>query len=375
MEADRTPNGVVVLYSGDERHYACEHERATRTGIARRLATLKDFEFGGMYEASARYPAPLYFVPSDTLVGQDLPNELGIRDEHDLFGGVVPFAFVATKALTHPLTGPDARAPAGWSREFGRRVRDAVHAGWSVFSIGDARHAGLHLLEKGPVRLKPVRATGGLGQVMVRAAAELDAALDAMEPSEVEEHGLVLEEHLTDVVTFSVGQVRVSDLVVTYHGTQQLTRDNTGKEVYGGSRLVCARGGFEALLGLDLAEDVRLAMTQARIYDAATAACFPELIASRRNYDVLRGLDGEGRQCSGVFEQSWRIGGASGAEVAALEAFRTGPALRTVRASTIEAYGDSVPPPPPHATVYFRGVDGEVGPITKYAMVESYGDA
>jgi hypothetical protein len=374
MEADRAPNGVVLLYSGDEHHYACEHERATRTGIARRLAVLKGFEFGGTYEASARPPAPLYFVPSDTLVGQDLPNELGIRDEHDLFGGIVPFAFVATKALTHPLTGPDARAPAGWSHEFGCRVRDAVHAGWSAFSIADARRAGLRLLGKGTVRLKPVRATGGGGQVVVRAEAELDAALEAMEPSEVEGHGLVLEEHLTDVVTFSVGQVRVSDLAAAYHGTQQLTRDNTGREVYGGSRLVCVRGGFEALLGLDLPEDVRLAVAQARAYDAAAVACFPGLIASRRNYDVLRGLDDEGGWRSGVLEQSWRVGGASGAEIAALEAFRADPALRTVRSSTVEVYGEGVPPPP-HAIVYFRGVDDQVGPITKYAMVEASGNA
>jgi hypothetical protein len=57
MEADRTPNGVVVLYSSDERLYACEHERATRTGIARRLATLKDFEFGVRTRKCAECPA------------------------------------------------------------------------------------------------------------------------------------------------------------------------------------------------------------------------------------------------------------------------------------------------------------------------------
>ena len=77
---------------------------------------------------------------------------------------------------------------------------------------------------------------------------------------------------------------------------------------------------------------------------------------------------------SGVLEQSWRIGGASGAEVAALEAFRAEPALRAVRAATVELYGQDVPPPPAHATVYFRGVDEKDGPMTKYALVESYGD-
>jgi hypothetical protein len=71
-----------------------------------------------------------------------------------------------------------------------------------------------------------------------------------------------------------------------------------------------------------------------------------------------------------VLEQSWRVGGASGAEVAALELFRAHPALRAVRASTVEVYGGGAPPPPPGAAVYFRGVDEGVGPITKYATVE-----
>jgi hypothetical protein len=166
----------------------------------------------------------------------------------------------------------------------------------------------------------------------------------------------------------------VADLVATYYGTQRLTPDNGGAAVYGGSELFVARGGFEALAGLGLPEEARLAVSQARVYDEAAEGCFAGMFASRRNYDVARGLDAEGRWRSGVLEQSWRIGGASGAEVAALEAFRTDPALRTVRASTVEAYGEHVPPPPAHAAVYFRGVDERDGPMTKYATVESHGD-
>ena len=94
------------------------------------------------------------------------------------------------------------------------------------------------------------------------------------------------------------------------------------------------------------------------------------MILSRRNYDVAQGLDARRQLRSGVLEQSWRMGGASGAEIAALEAFRADSSLPAVRASTVEIYGDS--DPPPHATVYFRGIDEEVGPMTKYAMVEPY---
>ena len=56
-----------------------------------------------------------------------------------------------------------------------------------------------------------------------------------------------------------------------------------------------------------------------------------------------------------------------------LEAFRADPALRVVRASTVEIYGDREPPP--QATLYFRGVDEEVGPMTKYAVTERHDDA
>jgi hypothetical protein len=142
--------------------------------------------------------------------------------------------------------------------------------------------------------------------------------------------------------------------------------------VYGGSELVIVRGDFDALLELDPPEEARLAVAQARAYEAAAIGCFPGLFASRRNCDVALGLDASGRRRSGVLEQSWRIGGASSAEIAALEAFRAEPALHAARALSVETYGESETPPS-HATVYFRGVDERVGPITKYAVVEAHG--
>jgi len=98
------------------------------------------------------------------------------------------------------------------------------------------------------------------------------------------------------------------------------------------------------------------------------------MFASRRNYDVAQGTNAHGQWRSGVLEQSWRIGGATGAEIAALEAFRADPDLHVVRASTFEIYGESQDPPP-QATVYFRGTDERVGLLTKYTMVETHGDA
>ena len=66
------------------------------------------------------------------------------------------------------------------------------------------------------------------------------------------------------------------------------------------------------------------------------------------------------------------VGGASGPEVAALEAFRADPALLAVRAWCVEEFGPYQDPPPSQAVVCFRGVDDQVGPITSYTLVEPY---
>ena len=72
-----------------------------------------------------------------------------------------------------------------------------------------------------------------------------------------------------------------------------------------------------------------------------------------------------------MLEQSWRVGGASGPEVAALEALRADPALRAVRAWCVEVYSTNEALPA-RAVVHFRGVDDRVGPITKYTLVEAH---
>lgn len=364
---------VVVEYAPHTDGFADTHERITRAEIARRLAALMGFAYAGAYDPSAHYPGRVYFVPGNTLVGLEHAAQLGITEEHHLFGGVVPYPFIATKAITHPLIEPKAYAPEGWSDAFPHQVQDAVLLGYSVFTPEQAQAAGQRLLEHGPVRLKPVLATAGRGQKVVRSMTELADALAAIDPTELTGAGLVLEENLANVSTYSVGQVRVADLTATYYGSQRLTSDNAGDEVYGGSDLVVVRGGFDALSHLSLPENTRTAVEQARTYDTATKL-FPGMVASRRNYDVAQGVNAHRQWRSGVLEQSWRIGGATGAEIAALEAFRSDPGLHMVRASTCEVYGESEAPPP-HATVYFRGVDERVGSLTKHTKVEAYGDA
>jgi hypothetical protein len=369
MNTASDKGGVVVVSSCKDWGNPRCHESVTQGALASRLAAIKGVEFAGEYDAAYDYSGPVYFVPADTMVGADTAHRLGIRGEHDMFGGLVPFPFVATKVLTHPLPVPHSIAPPGWSSAFARRTGDAVLPGYSAFSIDDARNAAHKLLPTGSLRIKDPGAAGGLGQSVIANAAQLEEALEAVDRQKLMREGLVLEQNLADVTTYSVGRVLVAGLLATYYGIQRLTRNHRGEQVYGGSDLVVVRGDFDALLQHEIDDDLRTAIAQARRYHDAALACYPGMFASRCNYDIARGRDEQGGWHSGVLEQSWRIGGASGAEVAALEAFRADPALKVVTASTAEVYEEK-PPLPADAWVYFQGVDQQVGPLTKYARCE-----
>ena len=344
---------------------ATGHDRVSRRNVARRLAAVIGCEFGGEYAPGTPYAPPLYFVPHDALHAADA-RRLGIAGTPHIFGGVVPHAFVATKAITHPLVNRGAVAPAGWSHAFARAAGDAVLRGVTTFSVADARRAALALLREGPVRIKCVSGIGGSGQHVARDEAEVAQALRVIPSHEFAGAGVAIEEHLADAVTFSVGCVECAHATIAYCGTQRETRNHHGHEVYGGSTLDVVRGDFAALQGRQRDDDRRAAVHLACTYDAAAFAAYPDAYASRRNYDVLFGRDAAGRRRAGVLEQSWRIGGASGAEVMALEAFAREPARTAVRCATVEVYDDGCPVPA-GAFVYYRGVDARAGALTKYA--------
>jgi hypothetical protein len=312
----------------------------------------------------------LYFVPDDTLLDADAAR-LGIRTEESLFGGVVPYPFVATKSVSHPALEATSAVPEGWSHALAAGFGDAVLPGFSVFTADDARRACERILRLGDARVKPALGIGGTAQTVVTSQADCDAALGRIDDAQLRTFGVVIELNLSDTVTYSIGQAKLAGIEITYHGTQRLTPNHAGELVYGGSNLCIVRGGFDDLLQPDLPAPIRRAMQQARRYDETVRRTFPGFFSSRRNYDVIRGRDRAGKPHCGVLEQSWRIGGASPAEIAAIEAFRADPALHAVNASTHEVY--SLQPPPPHAHVYYRGDDERVGPLTKYSEIRIHG--
>lgn len=254
---------------------ASDHTALTRLALGRRLATLLGHRFGGEHDACASPPAgACYFIPADTLLAQTA-DSLGIRDDRDLFGGVVPHAFMATKTITHPVIGPDARVPDGWSRELWRLMGDAVLPGYSAFAPDDVREAGRRLLRRGSVRLKLANGIGGSGQSTADDVDQLDGAIAAIDPGDVHRHGVVVELNLDAPVTYSIGRLTVGEWSLAYHGTQHTTTDHRGAEVYGGSDLHVVRGGFDALLAQDLSPAERLAIEYAMRYDDAVSRAYP----------------------------------------------------------------------------------------------------
>ena len=361
---------IVLLYRGRCGSVRTGHEIDTLRALASQIAELKGTTLAGEIAMGEAYPAHRYLVPDDTLT-MTQARKLGVRSERDLFGGVVPFPFVATKLIAHALPDNAQVSPPGWSREFSERTASLVLPGYSAFSRDDARNAARMLWPEGGVRVKRPYGIGGAGQALVADMGELEAELDALGDATLGAEGIVVERHLDRIETLSVGQVALDDLVASYYGVQHLTVNNHGHHVYGGTDLVVVRGGFDLLARLDVTSDIHDAIAKARAFDVAVQNHYAGFFASRRNYDVAWGIDARGARHCGVLEQSWRVGGATGAEIGALRMFRADPRVYAVRASTREIYGDDVQIPADACLIY-RGVDAHAGAITKYYTVDSH---
>ena len=101
------PNGNVVIYFSRFGKPLQTHHKVVLKLAAKTIAKIKGYDFGGNYDPARDYPGPLYFVPDDTL----LLNEalcVGIRSPNDLYGGVVPYLFAKTKAITPGRSGRGA---------------------------------------------------------------------------------------------------------------------------------------------------------------------------------------------------------------------------------------------------------------------------
>ena len=358
--------GAVVVYFSRLGGFMYTHETVVLSAVAEAIAEIKHCEFAARFDDAERHAGSVFFVPDDTLIADEAAY-LGIRGPNDLYGGVVPYPFAKTKAITHQLVDACADRPEGWSSAFPEKVKDVVLPGYTVFDLDDARVAARRLLDLGPIRIKEPLAAGGKGQAVAATIEQAKTLLETFDAVEIAVNGLVLESNLRDVTTVSIGQITIDDMTIAYHGKQRVAINNEGSPTYGGSNLVCVRGGWKALAELPMPSAVRLAAVQAKFYDAATSK-YPGFTVSRRNYDVAQGFDGEGRLRSGVLEASWRSGGASTAELAAMKQFAQDPALQVVEACSVKRFGRGQQAPR-KAVIQYQGDDPEDGPIIRYTMI------
>jgi hypothetical protein len=359
-------NGTVVVCFSRLGTPLRAHQRRMLAADAEAIAELKRYDFGGDFDRAKQYKGHIYFVPDDTLL-LDEAQSLEIRAPTDLYGGVVSHPFEKTKAIAHPLVDRNARRPHGWRCGFGERIRDAVLPGYTAFCAHDARVAADRMLVGGTIRVKEPLEAGGRGQTLVNTIAELDGLLERLCSDDIAAYGLVIEQNLHHVTTLSIGHITVDNLSFAYHGRQRVTVNNERKQVYGGSDLVCVRGGWDALDRVSMPGAVRVGVDKARLYDEAMNE-YPGFMASRRNYDVGVGLDINGQPRSGLFESSWRVGGATGAEVAALTEFMRDPSVEIVEASHVEEFGRNREPPSA-AVTHIELDDPDEGPMVRYTVV------
>lgn len=287
------------------------------TAVAERLASI----IGGQVCNSQASIGERYHVPHAALT-KDVSEQMGIATHDDLFGGVVEVRPHRDKAILHPKVH-DSDQKSNWhSSQFARLVSSAVLPGFSTFSISDAERAFHELAGQGyGVRCKDPTRDGSGGQWEIRDSNHLGEILRWLPAGQIREHGIVLEPNLIDPQTFSVGQIYLNGNFYSYFGQQETTTSPKGNPTYGGTTLTMVRGDFSKLSQIVPSPELRLAVQQAcTVYDAYSIY---NPIVSRANFDVIQGQTANGENLSGVVDQSLRIGGASPAEVMAIEALNT----------------------------------------------------
>ncbi|WP_243042410.1 DUF3182 family protein [Dyella sedimenti] len=334
-----------------------DHETAAHHWVTRRLGR-------------RLVPDGRYLVPSDTLDAAQA-SELDIHGVDQFFGGIVPYPFVGTKLMSHPLVASRASAPPGWRHRHPDRLSGLVVPGWGAFSLADLHEAAGRLFRGGSIRIKLAQARGGRSQWVVQDEAALRLLIERESALATGlASGIVVERDLREPVTMSVGYVVLPAFSLSYLGYQRAARDRHGIARYGGSRLRCARGGLSLFLETLADPRERLALAQAMAYHEAMLEAFPELVVSRANYDVIQGYDAKGHWHSGVLEQSWRIGGASPAEIVAAELLASA-GRQPVEVAYVECYEADAAPPAGAEAIYRAPSPSGGTPTLTYVKVES----
>src|SRR5262249_29443246 len=99
MSPEREGSRQVFVHLSRPGDFLRTHEGKALMAIADVIARLEDWHGAGLWDEALPCSAGAYFVPDETLLASDA-RRLGITSAADLFGGVVPYPFVRTKAIT-----------------------------------------------------------------------------------------------------------------------------------------------------------------------------------------------------------------------------------------------------------------------------------
>ena len=216
------------------------------------------------------------------------------RGEHDLFGGVVPHPFVATKSISHPLVDAERRAPDGWSVAFAREVRAACWTD-SPPSASKMHARRVCASSQGPVRVKRALGIGGSGQVVVAIGTRSSARSPiSTQTSFAIRHRARTEPHGRDDLQHRPGARGRSRGELLRHAAadrEQPRRDRLRRI----DSARCARRLRRAARDrASTAGPARHCRTGTKSTTTRRSDASPASFASRRNYDVARG-----RRCRG----------------------------------------------------------------------------
>jgi hypothetical protein len=322
--------------------------------IVEKIASIFE-RFGGIDQGKT------YYVADTTIVlefreNQKLIKDAFIESEKDFLGGIVPRYHHSTKAIMHPLVSREAACPLGWSHEFSEELvhLDLVLPGFTVFNIEDIRTAFNDLSYKGvyQIRLKDPLGVLGMRQFVVTSFQELEQFISdqIVDNDQLQQYGLVVEENLCseDLKTYSVSFVTIGSHQVQCIGVQRFSQG-----LYSGTDLVIMQTGKRILpellaqVGIFNNEDAQVIIDKALLFRALLNKHIPEIKIARFNLDIVSGIASiySNGTCElvkrfALLEQSFRVGGASAAEIWGLEYLLYYPSVDAVCASTYYRYGD-----------------------------------
>jgi hypothetical protein len=287
---------------------------------------------GGTFD-SEEYPET-YHIPLDAVLESDA-RRAGIRDEGDLYGGIVRRPEHADKAMLHMQVATSAQRPDWYEPAFAARIQDVVLPGYTVFSSEDALRAYDKLAQENLApRIKDPGERCERGQISLTSKDVMVHSLSQY-PG-IESRGAVVEADLRDASTIAVGYVAMGGVAYCWFGKTWEVDDN-GIKKFGGNELTVVRGSFADLSAQTADRNSRQAVQQTGVVFDAYSLCGAAI--SRATFDVVQGAASNGEFLSGVTDPSIRPSASSPAEIKAIEIFGQHPDAAAITTRVTYDYG------------------------------------